>query len=83
MDYCLITGATSGIGYELAKVFADHGYGLVLVSSSSEHLLESQKALQGIYNVPILIYEQDLSEYQAASAYMLNLKRMKKSMFQS
>ena len=31
-EYVLITGATSGIGYALAEVFASHGYGLILVS---------------------------------------------------
>ena len=28
-QYALITGATSGIGYELAKLFAKDGYNLI------------------------------------------------------
>jgi short-subunit dehydrogenase len=34
----LITGATSGIGYELARVFAQEGFDLVLVARSEEDL---------------------------------------------
>jgi short-subunit dehydrogenase len=39
-QYVLITGATSGIGYELAKLFAQNGYHLVVVSRSHDQLLE-------------------------------------------
>jgi hypothetical protein len=34
----LITGASSGIGLELSKLFARDGYSLVLVARSSEKL---------------------------------------------
>ena len=38
MSYALITGASQGIGKELAKVFASHGYNLVLVARNEENL---------------------------------------------
>ena len=36
--YALITGATSGIGYELAKLFAQDHYNLVLVARNEQEL---------------------------------------------
>ncbi len=34
----LVTGASSGIGYELAKIFAEKKYNLVLVARSEDEL---------------------------------------------
>ncbi len=42
----LVTGASSGIGYELAKVFAENGYDLVIASAGDrlEHAAENLRA---------------------------------------
>ena len=34
----VITGATSGIGYELAKLFAQDGYNLIIVARTEADL---------------------------------------------
>ena len=50
--YALITGATSGIGYELAKIFAEQGYNLVLIARNKQNLdltaLEMKEISTGI-----------------------------------
>ena len=68
MEYALITGATSGIGYALAECFAKDGVGLVLVSSSLEHLRQTKEKLEQKYDTLIELYEKDLSMPQAAGS---------------
>jgi uncharacterized protein len=54
----LITGASSGIGYEMAKVFANNGYNLVLVARRTQ----SMEALKTEFpNTQITIIQKDLS----------------------
>ena len=66
MNYVLITGATGGIGYELAKIFALKGYGLILISSNENRLKETKERLRSQFSVPIYIFEQDLTKLGAA-----------------
>lgn len=44
--HVLITGATSGIGYELAKLFATNGYNLVLVARNEENLQQTAREME-------------------------------------
>ncbi|MCC2678088.1 MAG: short-chain dehydrogenase/reductase [Pseudobdellovibrio sp.] len=46
MTYTLLTGASSGIGYELAQVFAAHGHNLILVARSEQKLKELKIQLE-------------------------------------
>lgn len=57
----LITGPTSGIGYELAKLFAKDGYGLVLVARGGDKLLEIKKDFEKQYSIFVKVIEKDLS----------------------
>lgn len=75
MDYVLITGATSGIGYELALTFAKNGYGLILVSTSVERLESVKAKIEMDHAVSVYIYPQDLSVLGAAKALYGKIKK--------
>ncbi len=65
-DFTLITGASSGIGYELAKVFAREQHNLILSARSTDKLEQLKKQLQAQYKVQIEIITLDLSEAGSA-----------------
>lgn len=75
MGNVLITGATSGIGLELAKVFAMNGYDLILVSSNRNNLEKTKEELMKKYAVKINIFEQDLSQIDSADALYHQVKQ--------
>src|SRR5687768_15058665 len=64
--YTLITGATSGIGYELARVFARNGYNLIIVARTLEDLERTASELSGQFGVSVFPIAKDLFEPDAA-----------------
>ncbi|TDS13283.1 SDR family NAD(P)-dependent oxidoreductase [Sphingobacterium paludis] len=66
--YALITGGTSGIGLELAKLFAEDNYHLILVARSADALAQTKKILADTYSVEVLTFAQDLSKTDSAPA---------------
>lgn len=59
--FVLITGASNGIGYELAKHFAQNGYALVLVARNKKKLEELAQELQTMYSTKCYVLVKDLS----------------------
>lgn len=59
--YSLITGASSGLGFELAKLFAKDNNNLLLVSSSQSNLDKAKDLLLKDFNVDIKTLAVDLS----------------------
>ena len=62
----LITGASSGIGLELAKIHASKGGDLVLVARSGKKLETLQTELQNEYGRKVSVITEDLSSAGAA-----------------
>jgi len=65
MEYTLITGATSGIGYALAEEFAKRSNNLILASRNLAKMQEIKKAFAETYKIEIVCLEIDLSQLDA------------------
>lgn len=64
--YALITGASSGIGYELARLFAADGYPLIIVARDGAALQEKAQELSLAHGVEVVPIAKDLFQPQAA-----------------
>ena len=60
----LVTGASSGIGMELAKVFAKNGHNLVLLARGRQALEALAQELRTKFKVSAQVLEADLSDPQ-------------------
>src|SRR5450755_595877 len=67
----LITGASFGIGLELARIFAREGYSLVLVARTADRLRQLASELEKAHGTRSLILATDLTD-PGASAYVLD-----------
>lgn len=60
-QYALVTGGTSGIGYELAKILATNGHNLVLVARHEDDLNQVAGQLQTLNsNIDVVTVPKDL-----------------------
>ncbi|OMD38165.1 SDR family NAD(P)-dependent oxidoreductase [Paenibacillus odorifer] len=75
MKYTVITGASSGIGYETALAFAARGKNLILVARRKEQLEELQSEITRIQpDVEVIIRTTDLSIIENAYSLYESLK---------
>lgn len=72
-QYALITGATSGIGYELAKLFAKDGYDLVIVARNHEDLNKRAEEFKK-YRVNVICISKNLFLQDEAYSLYSELK---------
>ncbi|MCA1010135.1 SDR family NAD(P)-dependent oxidoreductase [Halobacillus halophilus] len=69
----LITGASGGIGYEFARLFAKSGYNLIVVARSEDKLMQLKEELG---EHPVTIIPHDLSEPGAAEVLYSKVKEL-------
>ncbi len=75
MKTALITGASSGIGYELAIIHASKGDNLVLVARNISKLNQLKTELEKQYKVTVNVIEKDLSKANASKELFYETQR--------
>ncbi len=71
----LITGASSGIGYEFAKICAEHGHDLILVARREEKLQAVKQDFERAFKIKVTVLPYDLSKPTAPEEIFNSLKR--------
>lgn len=61
----LITGASSGIGRELAKIHARNGHNLVLIARREDRLQDLKTELETSYDTKVVLFPIDLADDNA------------------
>lgn len=75
-EVALITGASSGIGLELARIHASKRKDLILVARRRDRLQELKEELCQKYNIEAVVIEKDLSKLNAATELFNEVKEM-------
>lgn len=74
----LITGASSGIGEEIARILSQDKFDLILVSRNKAKLNRLKKEFEtNKYNPKVTVIEQDLSEIDSAEKLHSKIKKSK------
>ncbi len=74
-EYILITGASSGIGYEMAHELAGKKFNLILVARTETKLQQMQAELKSTHGIIVHYFAADLSDVNAARALYKNVKQ--------
>ena len=71
----LITGASGGIGYEFAKLFARDGYNLVLVARNEKKLIEIANKFKTMFGISVKVIAKDLASPTAPEEIFTELQK--------
>jgi uncharacterized protein len=73
IPFAVVTGASSGIGYELARQFAEHGFDL-LVTSETERIDEAAERLRAL-GAQVESVRADLATYEGVESLYERIRR--------
>ncbi len=65
----IITGATKGIGFAIAKKFASEGYGIIACARTQKELGKLAKNLHRLYKVDVITKAVDMSVKEASQEF--------------
>lgn len=64
--YTLITGGSSGIGLELARLFAKDGHNLILAARHQDELSKAEEELKNLGDIEVITISKDLFHMEQA-----------------
>jgi short-subunit dehydrogenase len=73
--YALVTGASSGIGYELAKLFAKDGKNIIVVARSQDKLEDLKTEVESKYGTNVMVLVKDLADPNAPQEIVAELEK--------
>src|SRR5215210_5246599 len=76
---CLVTGASSGIGADVARSLAQRGLGSTLVARRAERLEDLAKELRDAHGVRVEVVEADLGDERSRERMLGRLTELKLS----
>src|SRR4051812_37569739 len=74
-QYALVTGGSSGIGYELAKLLARDGYNLIIVARDSNELIATSQDIKLEHDVQVVTISKDLFDPDNAFSLYEEIQR--------
>lgn len=75
--YVLITGASSGLGVDFAKIFAKKGYNLILTARREQNLQDLKTDILNSSDIDIHIVPTDLSQISGVEALVSYIEEQK------
>ena len=67
-SYALVSGASSGIGFQFARVLAEYGYNLIIVSNEAEALEQKASEIREAFPVKVETCCMDLGKTESAKS---------------
>jgi hypothetical protein len=72
--YAVVTGASSGIGTEFAKLLASYGYDLIITARRKDRMLKIAKYVSKKYRTNCMIFVKDLSKREDCESFYEEIK---------